>query len=1018
MSKLLIVPVYFFAFITGAAGLIYEVTWQKYLSRILGSDSMATAVILATFLGGLSAGYYFCGRLTVKVRNHFKAYAFLEGIIAVWGIFFPVIFGVVDSATRGWTFSPPLVILFQGLVCSGLLMGVPTICMGGTIPFLTRGISQSVEEATGVHAKVYGINTVGAFMGTLAAGFFLIPSLGLPLTVMETALLNFSAALFFFFASPRLRSGEAGLSDVSAVGERVASHGALPALRYPPRMLYTVAFLSGFYVMTLENVLIRLINLSLGSSSYSFTIIVSVFVLSIAIGSYVVGRLKRLQRDLLFFNQLFIALLLMLLYCSLDTWPYWAHLIRISIQSNIAGFWIYYTNIFVALSLVLVLPVSLMGATVPITFHEIKRDLANVGRHSGLLFSWNTVGNLIGSLVGGIIFFYFFDLPGIFSVAIFLTALSACLVAWNLSKKYLTIATAVAAVALVFVAITPFYDVNHFVIGAFRFRSPLSYSMSGPREFFRHLMGSRTVKFHKDGSTASVAVTERSEMMHFKGQIPLSIVINGKSDSSTVDDIYTLKLSAHIPAILASQRRNVMVIGLGTGVTAGELTLYPDIERIDVAEISQTVVDALPYFSKATRDVHNSPKVKIHIGDAFRILGRTRNKWDIIISEPSNPWTTGVDLLFTKEFYALAKERLSDNGILLQWVQIYEADIRMVGMIVNTVMQEFQRCHIFIANPGDLLIVATDKEFARDDLERSENVLRTNEAVRASLDTIHLSSLDRILLRELWSTSYIRDSFSDSGIQTMDHPRLHYLAGKMFFLGAGIGQNVLLSSDSIPYISEYLLVKRHPEWANFALDSETFKSFLESARDVVREYDLPMAPAIRLKAYLYDSEKFSLTEQEKQFFKVDLIPLITGDVTNEGAWVKVGLKDATYRKKAEAMLSHIYQHRNWIVPYPINGLKVLLEEGIIQGTDAYEKNWCSLQTVSILMSERADMGQIKGVLDRLQRDESGRVLLQKGDEGLLESIEMQLKKLSPLDGRIPSGVFQTPEAGRPHPRIH
>jgi spermidine synthase len=994
MSKLLLIPIYFFAFITGAAGLIYEVTWQKYLSRMLGSDCMATAIILATFLGGLSAGYYLCGKLTTKVTNHFKAYALLEGIIAVWGLFFPMIFGAVDSATRGWSFSPPLLILLQGLLCSGLLVGVPTICMGGTIPFLTRGISQSVEEATGVHARVYGINTAGAFMGTLTAGFFLIPSLGLPLAVMETSLLNFSAALFFFLASGRLRSRETETSDPAAGGEEVMSHGAPAAFRYPPLILYTVAFLSGFYVMTLENVLIRFINISLGSSSYSFTIIVSVFVLAIAIGSYVVGRLKRLPRDLLFFNQLLIALLLMLLYSSVDTWPYWAHLIRISIQSNMAGFWAYYANVFMVLTLVLILPISLMGATVPITFHEIKRDLANVGRHSGLLFSWNTVGNLIGSLVGGIVLFYVLDLPGIFSLAIFLAALTACLVAWKLSKKYFTIATTVAATAIVFVAATPFYDVSHLIIGAFRYRSPLSFSMSGPHEFFKELMRGRILKFHKDGSTASVAVSERPELRDLRGQNPLSILINGKSDSSTLEDIYTLKLSAHLPAMLASQRRNVMVIGLGTGVTAGELTLYPDIDRIDVAEISETVVQALPYFSKATYNVHNNPKVKIHIGDAFRILGRSRNKWDIIISEPSNPWVTGVDLLFTREFYALAKQRLSANGILLQWIQIYDANIQMVGMIVNTVMQEFRQCHVFMANPGDLLIVATDKEFTRNDLQRAENMLRANEAVRASLDTIHLASLDTILLRELWSPFYMKHFFSDFGIQTMDYPRLHYLAGKMFFMGVKMEGDVLLGPGPIPYLSEYLLVKRHPEWTDFAFDSESFKSFLESTKDLLSGNDLPMAPAVRLKAYLYNSTRFSLTEQEKQSFGVDLIPLITGKAKGEEAWVKAGLKGASYRRKAERMLSHIDLHRNWVVPYPIDGLRILLEEGIVKGSDVYEKNWCALRLALILTCERADRRQINMVLANVKRDEQGQILLKKGDEGLWEMIEGQLKKLS------------------------
>jgi predicted membrane-bound spermidine synthase len=994
MNKVLLLVVYFFTFLTGAAGLIYEVTWQKYLSRILGSDTVATAIILATFLGGLSVGYYVCGKLTTRVQNHFKGYALLEGVIAIWGFLFPVIFGLVDSATRGWSFSPPLLILVQGLFCSALLIGIPTVCMGGTIPFLTRGISQSVEEATRVHAKVYGVNTAGAFLGTLAAGFLMIPSLGLPLTTMYTALLNFSAALFFFLASMKLTSRQDALSQASGDGEQVMFPVASPPFRHPPLILYTVAFMSGFYVMTLENVLIRLINLSMGSSSYSFSMIVSVFVLAIAIGSYAVGRLRELPRHLLFFNQFLIALLILLLYFSIDTWPYWAHLLRISMQSNMAGFWAYYANVFLALTLVLILPVSLMGATVPITFHEIKRDLANVGRHSGLLFSLNTIGNLTGSLVGGIVLFYAFDLPGVFSLAVFFAALSACLVAWKISKKYFMLSATMAAVAALFAVATPFYETKHFMVGTFRFRSPQPYSMSGPREFFAGLTRGSSLYFHKDGPEASVAVMERPETKLLDGIKPISIIINGKSDSSTVGDIYTLKLSAHLPALLSSQRRRVMVIGLGTGVTAGELTLYPEIEKIDVAEISETVVEALPYFSNANYNVHKNPKVNIHIGDAFRILGRSKSKWDIIISEPSNPWVTGVDLLFTREFYALAKERLSANGILLQWVQIYDADIHMVGMIVNTVMKEFRRCHVFLSNPGDLLIVATDKEFTREDLQKAENLLEANKAVRASLETIRLSSLDTILLRELWSPSYNRDFFSHSGIQTMDHPKLHYVAGKTFFTGATMSKEALLNPGSVPLLPEYLLVKRHPEWGKFALNAENFKSFLESTKERVGGTDLPMATAVRLKAYLYDSTKFPLTKEEKQFLKTDLLPLITGKTRDEEAWAKAGLKGASYRTKATTSLSYFIQHRNWIVPFSIDGLRALLEEGITRGDEDSEKNFFVIQLTHLLVNERATIDQIRATLDRLKRDKEGRVLLKEEDEGLWRSLEMRLNNLS------------------------
>ncbi|MFH1437447.1 MAG: hypothetical protein ABIJ56_17205, partial [Pseudomonadota bacterium] len=449
----ILAPLYLFVFATGAAGLIYQVAWQKYLSRLFGCDNIATAIILATFLGGLSFGYYLCGKLTTRVKNYFRAYAYLEGAIALWCLCFPTIFALVDHLTGSWSFAPPALIIVQAFACSVLLMGVPTVCMGGTIPFLTRGISKNVAEATGIHARVYGINTAGAFLGTLMAGFFLVPAFGLPLTVMGASVLNIGAFLFFYFlsgkqkgadrdepAEPEPEKEEQGQTDEKAP----AAPRTLPPLKFPGLVLYAIAFLSGFYVMTLENVLIRITNLSLGSSSYSFSMIVSVFVLSIAIGSYAVSRARQLPRRSLFINQLAITLLLMLLYLSLDSWPYWAHVIRITFQSNAVGFWAFYGGLFLVMTLVLVLPVSLMGATVPIAFHELKEDLKNVGRDSGTLFSWNTTGNLTGSLLGGIVFFYLLDNPAVFSTAIFFAAVSTCLAAWPLRRKYMAAAAAAA----------------------------------------------------------------------------------------------------------------------------------------------------------------------------------------------------------------------------------------------------------------------------------------------------------------------------------------------------------------------------------------------------------------------------------------------------------------------------------------------------------------------------------------------------------------------------------------------
>lgn len=980
------IPLYLIVFLTGAAGLIYQVVWQKYLSRLLGSDSVATAIILAAFLGGLSLGYYLCGKFTTRVKNQFKAYALLEGIIGAWCLLFPSIFKAVQLHTQTWSFSVPVIIVVQGLLSSVFLMGIPTICMGGTIPFLTRGISRDLSQATNVHAKVYATNTAGAFLGTLLAGFYLIPSYGLPLTIMGASFLNLGAFLFFFIISKTVKQTETSQPEEPTYKALLRKTSTLP--RYSPFILYCIAFLSGYYVMTLENVLIRITNLSLGSSSYSFSIIVSVFILSIAIGSFVVGRLKEIPRNFLWWNQLSITVLLLFIYISLDTWPYWAHIVRVAFQPSIVGFWGYYSCVFLVLALILVLPVGFMGATVPIAFHEIKNDLKTVGKHSGVLFSWNTAGNLMGSLIGGIVCYYFLNNAGVFLTAVLFASLSTCIAGWYLGKRFLVPALCLAISIFIFIFFTPFYEEMNFMVGTFRMRNLQDFSLKGPKRFFQQLRAKTNAKllFYKDGPTCTVSVIE-GPLRPLLGQNSKAIVINGKSDSDTFGDIYTLKLLAHIPALLGKNRKNAMVIGLGTGVTAGELTLYPDVERIDIAEISPSVVEALPYFGELTHNVQNDKRVHIHIGDAFRILGRSNMKWDMIISEPSNPWVTGVDLLFTREFYKLAGQHLTENGILVQWAHTYSANLLMVGMILNTVKQEFFNSRVFLSGTGDLIIVASKKSFSIENLNRAEETLRNNERVKESLKIVNLDSIESILIRELCSPTFINDYFSKFGIQTLDNPFLHYLAGKMFFIGKSVPIDYFLSSATAAYLQEFLMLQKYRNWMNYPFSRETFQSFMLSTEDKVEGGFLPIANSLKLKAFLINPELFPLSEEERKQNHVDLFPFVTRRVQEEKEWAGVKLEGAPFRKRAEVLLEHVDRFRNWIVPFPIDGLKALLKDGISRAKDVHDRNWCALQLALLLIREKADKALVKKILDQAVRGIDGRIILKEQDKGLLENLK-------------------------------
>lgn len=991
MQYILLAFIYGIVFCTGASGLIFQVTWHKYISRLLGSDSIATAIILAAFLGGLSVGYYLCGKISSRVKNHVKAYAFLEGIIGVWCLFFPSIFAAVDRLTESWSFSQPFGMLLQGGLCAALLMGIPTICMGGTIPLLTRGISRNIGEATHIHAMIYSVNTAGAFVGTLVAGFYLIPEFGMPVTIMSTAFINIGASLCFYFLSGVLRTVQA--TDVPLSAREIRIQPGTPP--FPAWILYATAFLSGFYVMTLENVLIRVTSISVGGSSYSFSLIVAVFILAIAIGSYIVGQWREIPRSALFVNQAVIACLLVLIYLSLDSWPYWAHVIRIAFQSNMVGFWAYYAAIFAGLSLLLLVPVAFMGATIPLTFHELKRDLQHVGSHSGFLFSWNTLGNLTGSLVGGMLLFLVLNIPRIFLTAAVFAACSACLVGGHLSKK-LGAATGLLAVGLAGLMIsTPCYDQQHFALGTFRVRSPFLFSLKGTRAFFANFLQGTRIRFYLDEPTCSVAVIESDKLPAFQA-VPLAVTVNGKSDSSTIGDAYTLRLSAHLPGLLARSRENILVIGLGTGVTAAEFTLYPDMKQLDIAEISSGVIRALPYFHDSIHQLETDPRAKIHHLDAFRILKRSKQKWDIVVSEPSNLWGTGVDLLFTQEFYHLVKEHLTEAGILAQWTQLYDANPSMLGMVMNTLHQEFTYCRVFLTQDGDLLTLASNTQISHDDLLQAEQRFQNNPQVRASLREIDMNAFESLLLREIWTPSFTAQNFSEYDLQTMDIPRLHYIAGKEFFQGHDLSVLNLFLAPTAKYWSEYLLVRRFPDWQQISAPNDLFEAMRPSVKNKISQTTYPSYWALTLKMHLSNPEKFPLSEREKLGFQFQLLPLIMNAGQTEEMWNSVGLASASFREKAAKMLEHTQKFRNWVVPYPIAGLEAVLKDGMMNGRDEYEKNWCLLQLVKLLAEQGGKEQEALQLLAQAKKDANGNILLNNQDAWVIQAIAKAMSQKSAL----------------------
>ncbi len=990
LLNLFTVPVYAVIMLTGAAGLIYQAAWQKYLSRLFGSDHAATAVVLGVFLGGLSIGYYVFGKWTVRIRNYFKGYALAEGLIGAWGIWFPYLFEQTEALTVSWSFSPAPLLIVQGLLCSFILIGVPVVCMGATIPLLTRGLSRDVESATRVHASVYAANTFGAFAGVLLAGFYLIPRFGLPETIRIASFLNIFAALFFY-ALAYIRRPSPVDPDATAEKAEVAAPTAASPAPFKTHYLYFIAFLSGFYVMTLENALIRIVNLSLGSSSYSFCLIVSVFIVSIAAGSFIIARKKTITGRTLYFNQFFLALCLLALYPTLDVWPYAAHLIRIAQQSNIAGFIAYEVHGFIALLAILALPAGLAGATVPILFHLIKRNLSDVGRRSGVLLSLNTIGNLSGSLIGGFILYSVFNHDRIFLTAALLAAVSVCLSAVRSPRRFIVAGLALFVGAAALLIVSPWYEESRFAVGPFRKREQQPYSFDGPERFCKEVQGDFSVLSYEDGPSSTVAVLKSSTVVQSLGS-PMGILLNGKPDSDTIFDIDTLRLSAHIPALLAESRRKVMVIGLGTGVTGGEFSLYPDIERIDIAEISSSVIDALPYFREFTNDLHLNPKAVFHEGDAYRILGRSDETWDIIVSEPSNPWVTGVESLFTDEFYQRVKSRLSPSGIFLQWTQIYESDMAMIGMIASTLNRNFEEIRTFLTKDQDLFFLASMRPMTLDAVSRAQETLAGNGEVKRSLNDIGITSIDHILIREIWPPKYVREQLSHFPIQTADHPKLHYIAGINHFFGRRVTGSSLIGPATAPYAPNYLMAKKYPDWNAFPFTGGEFDALLESLVDQIEGRRMPMIRPLRFKRALFDkAETLDKRGSAAAFFKKDIHKLVMGTSAEDTDWSRFGVRNPTYLTRFNYLIAQLKMNTNWIIPDPIEGLAQLLEYGVENDQSPEDRNFCNLYSC-LLELARGNRDAARSLFEVAERDETGNIILTSGDTGLAELVQELIVK--------------------------
>jgi spermidine synthase len=459
------------------------------------------------------------------------------------------------------------------------------------------------------------------------------------------------------------------------------------------------------------------------------------------------------------------------------------HVLRTFYQSTPETFYPYQFQAFLGVLLVLALPVALSGAVLPLMFHALRDRVGGLGDVAGRLYSWNTLGSLLGALIGGYALLFWLDLHHTFRIAMAAIAVAAALTTMQRSTMQRStmrrgVPALVLALALAAITVLPAWRSERLASGVFRKRFVVEDTYSGPTAFFGSNVKSK-LRFYDDDPVASVAV---KALEGPNGYLNLGVVTNGKSDGSIPGDIVTMILTALIPALIAREPARSFVVGLGTGVTVGELATLEESREVIVAEISPGVIEAVPLFDYGNLAASQNPKVQILRGDAYRTLLRSQGAFDLIVSEPSNPWVTGIEMLYSREFLEVARDRLAPGGVHAQWFHIYETDAETIALVLRTYQSVFEHSSVWLAAGADLLLIGSKDPQASLDVERLERRFERPD-FEAGFARAQIGSFPALLAHEILPVGVLAAADLPGELHTLLHPILSSWAARGFYTG-------------------------------------------------------------------------------------------------------------------------------------------------------------------------------------------------------------------------------------------
>ena len=801
MPFLIVGIVYLMFFLSGGAALMYEVIWARSLSLVFGGTHLAVTTVLSVFMGGLALGSYLFGGIVDRVKRPLRLYGYLELGIALSAVVFVLLMRVYPSVyiylAEGRD-QQTQYLTFIRIVFAALALIVPTTLMGGTLPVLTRFVSHRDTRIGSKLARLYGLNTLGAVAGALTTGFFLLPVYSVSTTILAAIIVNIAVGIVALTLPDHTMS----VDEISQTGPDASqafrndgknewvSNGSGPA--HAVHLVLVGIGISGFCALGYEVLWTRVISMTVGTSVYGFTIMLVSFLAGIALGSNAYGTVLRMLRaggevvrnHILAFGlvQCIIGMIGLFVTIHLRDLPeHTLHLRNFFSTFALSTFSVRQWSSMMLAFLYMALPAFFMGLAFPLAGYVTMTFRNRIGHAVGSVLTYNTVGAILGSAVSGFLLLSLLGLERSLQILAVINVGYGLIVSASIGRKRLTtpLIGGLTLAAILFLGIDRdafrVWDQKYFSI--FQSNKPETFQTEEAR---RNIIENTEVLFYHEGVNSTTSV------FRVKGGVQ-ALLVSGKvvASDSLIDQQCQLTLG-HLPMLLHKDPRNVLVVGLGTGMTLGATSVHPSVEELTLAELEPKVVGAARTFGRQNHYVLDNPKLKIVFNDGRNFLMTTNEKYDVITADPIHPWVQGAGYLYTDEYFRIASEHLRPGGIACQWLPIYELSLKDLRTVFKTFARNFRYTMVWLTH-YDAELVGSNAPLEIDEQALERRIAAP--AVLNDLNRVMMGSVMDFASYFLMGTEGMR-AFGEEGIvNTDDNLYLEFSAPRSMGLGV-TGENV------------------------------------------------------------------------------------------------------------------------------------------------------------------------------------------------------------------------------------